>query len=229
MIDSPSAMARLARLPSDRISRPMIDSAPFPSLALTTRSSLPDGTTTQPSAASTRPRARHATSSRVVAVGSPASRRWVISFIACSLASWRRRSVASRTKAPTKRSPPVENGARLTSIGNTLPSRRRPVSSRPAPIGRARPLSVNFLRWRSCIARACSGTNASMLRPTTSSGSKPNSVLIASLASTISPSASTAMTASGEDCNSVASTSAVSATRDCIGTTPLCSLTGVRA
>ena len=230
MIDSPSVMARFAKLPSEVISRPRIEADPAPSLALTTSCSLPDGATTQPNTASTRPRARQATSSSVAAVGSPASRRWVISLMARNLASWRRRSVASRTNAPTKCSAPIEKGARLTSIGKVVPSLRggprardrRPIGPRPA--GLDEPLPVPLVHRPRLL-----GNDISIGSPTISSGSKPNKVLIAALASTMSPSSSTTRTASGDDCRRVASTSAVSATRDCIGTMRPCSLTGVRA
>ncbi len=76
-------------------------------------------------------------------------------------------------EGPDDGTPRLENGARLTSIGKSLPSRRRPARSRPIPIGRGLPNSMKDLRCRSCPARTWSGTRVSTELPTISAGAEP--------------------------------------------------------
>ncbi len=60
------------------------------------------------------------------------------SLASFALTSARRLSVTSRIELATRRTPPTSSGLRLISIGNSVPSLRRPNSSRPVPIGRGR-------------------------------------------------------------------------------------------
>ena len=62
------------------------------------------------------------------------------------------RSVTSRTAAVTIRSSPVPVADRDISAGNVLPSRRRPASSIPAPIGRGRGSAAYPARCPGCTA-----------------------------------------------------------------------------
>jgi len=53
------------------------------------------------------------------------------------------RSVRSRIAVETRTTPSVASGLSLISTGNSVPSRRRPSSSKPSPIGRTSGLSKN--------------------------------------------------------------------------------------
>jgi hypothetical protein len=59
-------------------------------------------------------------------------------FFSCSAFSKRLRSLMSRMALMTKALSSVRSGLRLISIGNSLPSRRRPARSSPEPIARLR-------------------------------------------------------------------------------------------
>src|SRR5438105_3645433 len=58
----------------------------------------------------------------------------------------------SRMAAVTRMPSRVRNGLKLISTGNSLPSLRRPNSSRPDPIGRTCGLAKKALRWRGWLA-----------------------------------------------------------------------------
>ena len=67
------------------------------------------------------------------------------------------RPLMSRIALDTSVSSSVSSGLRLISIGNSVPSLRRPSSSRPEPIERTRGSAKKFARWLGCFARTRSG------------------------------------------------------------------------
>ena len=126
------------RLVSADSSTPSSTSVPGPSTAMI--SSWPEGAglTTQTASALARRRARCAIKGNRSSHVRAASSRWVISLTVWSRSMARLRSRPSRTKAAASVRPRTSTGARLTSTGNSVPSRCQPESSRPAPICRAR-------------------------------------------------------------------------------------------
>src|SRR5213593_1050889 len=83
-------------------------------------------------------------------------------FFSCNVRSKRLRSVMSRMELLTSVPSSVSSGLRLISTGNSVPSLRRPKSSRPAPIGRTFGSSKNRPRWPGCLALKRSGTSISI-------------------------------------------------------------------
>ena len=84
------------------------------------------------------------------------------------------RGVASVTEASTETLPSVRRGLKSISTGNSLPSRRRPCSSRPPPIGRASGILSKPRRCVTWTARSASGRRISTGFPISSSRPYPN-------------------------------------------------------
>src|ERR1039458_1515805 len=108
------------------------------------------------------------------------------------------RSLTSRMAAITSVPSSVSMLDRLISAGNSPPSRRRPNSSSPPPIGRVRGSAKYPARTERCESRKRSGTSTSTGCPTSSSRAYPNSASTWALTSTISPSRPTPTIASGK-------------------------------
>ena len=115
-------------------------------------------------------------------------------------AAWRRscvRSLVSRMALVTRTPSSVSSGLKLISTGNSVPSLRRPKSSRPEPMPRTRgsaKYAVRFPGWR---PRKRSGISISTPWPSSSSLGYPNSRSVCEFTRTIFPVRSTITTASG--------------------------------
>ena len=77
--------------------------------------------------------------------------------------------VTSRTAAETRMPSSVSMADREISAGKVVPSRRRPASSIPAPIGRGRGSATYPARWPGWMSRTASGTSISTGWPISSS------------------------------------------------------------
>jgi hypothetical protein len=133
---APDRMTAADRLVSAESSTPTSTSVPGPCAAAMTRLPEAFGVTIQTASDRVRLRARSVMSGKMPSRGVPPRSAWVMSLIARNRSAFRRRSRASRTNAAAYRTPSISTGVRLTSTAISLPSRRRPESSRPTPMSR---------------------------------------------------------------------------------------------
>ena len=103
----------------------------------------------------------------------------------------------SRIALDTSACPSISIGLRLISIGNSVPSRRRPSSSRPEPIVRTCGSAKNACRWPGCLGRMRTGISCSTVCPSSSARVYPNRRSVCALTMTMRPSRLTMTMASG--------------------------------
>ncbi len=107
------------------------------------------------------------------------------------------RSVMSRIPLEISVPCSVSSGLKLTSMGNSVPSLRRPCNCILTPISRTRGSLLKSMRCPGCFPRNRSGINISICRFSSSSRWWPNNLSACALTRTIRPSLSTTTIASG--------------------------------